>query len=254
MIYQEPDNWKDLQDKVGEILKQSNFKVEIEKKVQSIRSEIEIDVFATELIDGRPYKIICECKNWKSNIPQIYVHALRTVVNDIGANKAYIISTSNFQKGAIDSSEDTNIELVSWESFQGLFFKTWYINFFSKNLHQILKTDYNQTAIQFFDDFDIINKKDFRVLIDKYETLQIIASHFPPPIFKEFPNEFKEIENKLPLKTKLKLEEWEVDSLKIPNEILEVEFYSSFLNLISDYARTVYCELDKLNLDLTEDE
>ena len=122
IICDKPNSWKDLQDKVAKILTQCNFNVEIEKKFESIRSNIEIDVFAIENVDERKYQIICECKYWNTNIPQLYIHALRTVVSDLGVNIAYIISTSSFQIGSHKSAELTNVELLTWDEFQIFFF------------------------------------------------------------------------------------------------------------------------------------
>lgn len=253
-IIHNPENWKDLQNKVGEILRQCNFKVDIERKIKSIRSEIEIDVYAEENIDNRRYLILCECKMWNSNIPQLYVHGLRTVINDIGANKGYIITTSDFQKGSINSVENTNVELLNWQEFQKEFFKSWYINYFSRELGSLIKSDYDQTTIQFYDDFTKIEKRDFKLLIEKYNNLQEIREHFPSYILKDFPNEFKDFDNKLPLINKLKLEEWEIDNFKIPKEIMEENHYSNFLKLIFDFAKPIYAELDKLDLSFEYDD
>ncbi|QCX37915.1 restriction endonuclease [Aureibaculum algae] len=245
-----PQNWKELQTKVGKILTQCGFVVSVEKKVQSIRSQIEIDVYAEESIDDRPYKILIECKMWKSNIPQLYVHGLRTVVSDIGANIGYIITTSDFQKGAIESIKNTNVELITWSEFQKKFFKSWYLNFFSKKLHfDILKNNYDHTSIQLYDDYNKIKKQDFNTLIEKYDLLNLISDHFPHHIMKEFAGQLTDIENKLPLEEKLITEEWEYNLDLLPKELLKVVSYSQFLNLLRTFAQPVYSEMDKLDLD-----
>jgi len=248
-----PNTWQDLQNKTYDILRQCKFSVEVCKPIKSIRSTIEIDVYAEEYIDNRKYTIICECKYWKTNIPQLYIHALRTVVNDIGVNKAYIITTSDFQKGAIDSTENTNVELITWEEFQELFFKSWYINYFSLRLHEIIKKNYDSTAIQFFDNFVSIEKMKFRVLIDKYNCLMEISNHFPLPIFKDIPNQFENIMNKLPLAEKMEksiIEEWDMIDCSLPNEIMNESNYSEFLRLLEIFAIPIYKELDKLDLHI----
>ena len=256
MISLYPDTWQDLQDKVCEILKQCHFSAEVGKKLESIRNGIEIDVFAEELIDDRQYSIICECKYWKSSIPQLHVHALRTVVSDTGVNKAYIITTSDFQKGAINSVENTNIELITWEEFQKLFFISWYKNYFSVKLHEIIKQGYDPAAIQFFDNFELIEKKYFRSLIEKYHCLMEISNHFPHPILKNFPLQFKDIDDKLPLSKKMEssqIEDWNLISCQILEKILLETTYSEFLRLLNDFAKPIYNELDKLNLYIDND-
>lgn len=256
MISLYPDTWQDLQNKVADILSQCKFSVETTKTIESIRSKIEVDVYAEEKIDNRKYTIICECKYWKSNIPQLHALALRTIVQDIGVNKAYIITTSNFQKGAFDSIENTNIELITWDEFQKLFFRSWYINYFSLRINEIIKQEYDPTAIQFFENFDLIEKVKFRELIDQYNSLIEIRNHFPHPILKDFPNQFENIENKLPLANNMDkeiLDEWEITGCALPNEIMIETNYLKFLQHIETYAFPIYKELDKLDLRIEYD-
>jgi hypothetical protein len=56
----QPQDWKDLQNKVAEILSECGFNVEME--VETARGKGEIDVYAEEIIMGRKYSIACECK------------------------------------------------------------------------------------------------------------------------------------------------------------------------------------------------
>jgi len=58
----EPQNWRELQGRVKEILIRAGLRAEKEKKVKLVRGKAKIDVFA-EKIDSIPIiKIICECK------------------------------------------------------------------------------------------------------------------------------------------------------------------------------------------------
>src|ERR1035437_6014616 len=77
----EPDNWQALQNNVAEILAECGYKTFVEKTIQTVRGNVEIDVFA-EKTEGFKTIILCECKYWDTNIPQHVIHALRTVVND----------------------------------------------------------------------------------------------------------------------------------------------------------------------------
>ncbi len=86
-----PDSWQALQTEVGRILSECGFAVEVEKKIGSARGAVELDVYAEETIRGRRYTIACECKYWKSRIPQAVIHGFRTVVQEIGANVGYIV-------------------------------------------------------------------------------------------------------------------------------------------------------------------
>ena len=72
-----PETWKALQNEVGKILEECGFSVEVEKKVDTARGKAELDVYAEEIVKGRKYSIVCECKHWKSNIPQTIIHSFR---------------------------------------------------------------------------------------------------------------------------------------------------------------------------------
>ena len=81
----DPESWQALQTEVGRILSECGFAVEVEKRIQSARGAVELDVYAEETVRGRKYAIACECKYWKSRIPQTVVHGFRTVVQEIGS-------------------------------------------------------------------------------------------------------------------------------------------------------------------------
>jgi restriction system protein len=129
-----PDDWRQLQTEVGRLLEECGFAVEIEKKVKTVRGEVELDVYAQEEVKGRKYSIVCECKHWKARIPQNVVHGFRTVVADMGANVGYIVSLAGFQGGAFQASELTNVELATWQQLQSKFELSWYESYFSPEI------------------------------------------------------------------------------------------------------------------------
>jgi restriction system protein len=133
-----PDDWRDLQDRVARILAGCAFSVEAEKVIQTVRGSVEIDVFAREVIDGRTYTVLCECKHWAARVPQNVIHGFRTVVADSGANLGYIISTAGFQTGALNAAELTNIRLVTWPEFQSEFEASWIKNYMIPTIEQRL--------------------------------------------------------------------------------------------------------------------
>jgi restriction system protein len=120
-----PEDWKALQNEVGKILEQCGFSVEVEKKVDTARGEAKLDVYAEEVVKGRKYSIVCECKHWKSSIPQSIIHSFRSILNDTGANVGYIIALKGFQCGAFKAANYTNLDLVTWEEFQKAFCDSW---------------------------------------------------------------------------------------------------------------------------------
>ena len=58
---------------------------------------------------------VVECKDWKSSIPKEKVLALSAIVQDIGADRGFLMSESGFQSGAIRVANNTNITLTSLE-------------------------------------------------------------------------------------------------------------------------------------------
>ena len=126
-----PDSWQDLQNQVAKILYQCGFDIEVEKKIATARGEVELDAYAEELIKERKYSIAVECKYWSNNIPQHVIHSFRTVLADLGINAGYIVAKTGFQSGAFSAVDLTNIDLLTWEEFQGRFFESWYETYFT---------------------------------------------------------------------------------------------------------------------------
>ena len=101
LIFSEPVDWRDLQNKVCLLLSQSGFEAEIEKVVSTPRGKVEIDVFAIDpgSIDKITY--VVECKNWCTPVNQSVIHAFTTVMSETGSNIGYIVSRVGFQNGAV---------------------------------------------------------------------------------------------------------------------------------------------------------
>lgn len=125
-----PISWKDLQNRVANILDECGYEVEIEKTIQTARSQVEIDVFAIEKVDARSSLLLVECKNWNSNVPQSVVSNFRTIMADVGANYGIIVSKKGFQSGAYETIRFTNIELFNWIEFQNSFQQKWLKHYF----------------------------------------------------------------------------------------------------------------------------
>ena len=239
----QPEDWKDLQNKVGVILEQCGFNVDIEKTIKTSRGKVELDVYAEEIVSGRRYTIVCECKHWKSNIPQNVIHGFRAVVNDLGSNIGYIITTSDFQSGSISSSEYTNVELLTWKDFQSSFFESWFDSYFvteiTKRLDRLL--EYNEPIPpRWFDEMTKIDKKAYIDLRNKYDVFSIIIMAFSS--YTRILDNHKT--PTLPLADNL----INVDGIlqKIPPQILEEKGYTEFLEKCYIYGDIALSEFDLL--------
>jgi hypothetical protein len=54
-----------------------------------------------------------ECKAWQSNVPKEKVAALSAILQDIGADRGFLLSEKGFQSGALRMAEKSNITLTS---------------------------------------------------------------------------------------------------------------------------------------------
>ena len=125
-IYSEnPNSWKDLQNKVAKILTEVGYDCEIEKDIQTARETINIDVYAVSKKKSPQTIMLCECKYWNNAVPKTIVHAFRTAVTDFGANYGIIISKVGFQSGSYLATKNTNILLLNWSEFQNYFKSEW---------------------------------------------------------------------------------------------------------------------------------
>jgi len=178
-----PDNWQQLQIEVGRILEECGFRVEVEKKVQTVRGQVELDIYAEERVDDRKYSIICECKYWKSRVPQTVIHGFRTVMADIGANVGYVVSLAGFQEGAFKTSEMTNVELVTWEEFQAAFEKTWFGKYLSPLIAERLDPllTYAEPILpKWFSDLSEEHQQRYLALKDRYDEFGWLIMTFTP--------------------------------------------------------------------------
>ena len=134
-----PDTWQELQEWCAQILRECGWNAETEVTVDLVRGQAEIDVLATETVQGREYKTLIECKNWAQRVPQQVVHSFRTVVADVGANTGYIVSKVGFQSGAYEAAEHTNVKLLTWREFQDIFEPQWYCEYLTKYVGETLE-------------------------------------------------------------------------------------------------------------------
>lgn len=120
-----PDAWDELEELVTAIMKECGMKAQRGVSLPIPRGSVNVDVYVEETIGNIIHRIICECKNWRNNIPKDVVHAFRTVMQETGAHRGYIISRVGFQRGAMEAAEATNIELVTFAEFQNVYFEKW---------------------------------------------------------------------------------------------------------------------------------
>ena len=133
-----PATWQDLQEAVATVLRESGLEADVERPVQTVRGTVTVDVWAVDRSSTPAAVIVCECKHWRSAVPQHVVHGFRTVLSDTGANIGLLVSTSRFQQGALEAAAHSNLRLVNWHEFQSIFEVRWFSNWFIQRARSAL--------------------------------------------------------------------------------------------------------------------
>ncbi|MBH9657069.1 restriction endonuclease [Burkholderia pseudomallei] len=130
-----PADWQDLQNLVGQLFEEIGCEVQIGQKVNLVRGDTkEIDVRVVDRVTVPPSYYLCECKHWKAPVRQEIVHAFRTVMDDQGAHRGFIISSSGFQSGARAAVENTNTDLFTFDELQATFFERWRLSMAQRHM------------------------------------------------------------------------------------------------------------------------
>jgi len=89
-----------------------NIKVIHNKIIEVEDGNYQIDGYIEFEIMGVKYKTIIECKHYKTSITREKVQVLYEKIRACGVNKGILISTSNFQSGAIKFASIHGIALI----------------------------------------------------------------------------------------------------------------------------------------------
>jgi hypothetical protein len=106
-------NWREYQEKVARIFRELGCSAEVDKTVQGARATHQVDVWVRHKSFGLEQRWVIECKDWRAQIPKEKVLALKSLVDDVGADKGLIVASSGFQRGARKAAEQTNITLAT---------------------------------------------------------------------------------------------------------------------------------------------
>lgn len=106
-------NWKQYQEEVAELFRSLGFTTTVEAQVSGARGVHKIDVHATQAAYGFKITWIVECKYWNKAVPKEKILVLSQIAADVGADRAFLLSESGFQSGAILATQNTNVTLTS---------------------------------------------------------------------------------------------------------------------------------------------
>jgi Restriction endonuclease len=107
-----PKPWQEYQSEAARLFQELGCETGLEKSIRGVRSSHKIDVSVRFKKFGLEVFWIIECKCWNSTVTKEKVLALKSVIEDVGADRGLLISKSGFQAGAIRAAEATNITLT----------------------------------------------------------------------------------------------------------------------------------------------
>lgn len=120
-----PTTWQELEELVCQAFCEMRYESYRNYQINTIRGNVNIDVYAINKSTPIPAIILCECKYWNRPVEQSVIHGFRTICSDFGAHFGIIISRKGFQSGANESREATNVHLYDFTEFQAAFFDEW---------------------------------------------------------------------------------------------------------------------------------
>ena len=89
-----------------------DFTITHDKKVKTDDGTYQIDIYAEFTALGARFKVICECKRYNNPISREKVAVLFDKIRAIGAQKGILLSTAEFQSGAIQYAKKHGIALI----------------------------------------------------------------------------------------------------------------------------------------------
>jgi hypothetical protein len=107
--------WFDFQERIKEHFVSLGAEAKTNVRIQGVRTCHDIDVYVQTRYLGENLVWLVEAKYWESKVTKAQVLTLRTIVDDIGADRGFIVSKVGFQKGALEAADKTNIKLKTFE-------------------------------------------------------------------------------------------------------------------------------------------
>lgn len=94
-----------------------NFRITHNKIIHAHDGKYQIDIYAEFIAMGVQIRVLCECKRYKNRVNRDKVAILHRKLDSIGAHKGILISTSDFQSGAIEYAKTHGIALIKAEDY-----------------------------------------------------------------------------------------------------------------------------------------
>lgn len=106
-------NWRQYQEATARLFRELGCEAEVEYRTKGVRARHKVDVHVRFIQNGIHCTWIVECKLWASRVTKEKVMALKSIVEDIGADREIIFCEKGFQPAAEAAAHGTNITLVT---------------------------------------------------------------------------------------------------------------------------------------------
>ncbi len=107
--------WRQYQHDAAALFRKMGFDATVEETLVGARASHDVDVVVRLTIAGVSVLWIVECKLWKSSVRKEQVMTLVQIAQDVGADRAILLSESGFQAGALMAVRSTNVTLTNLE-------------------------------------------------------------------------------------------------------------------------------------------
>ncbi len=110
--------WSEYQEEVAQFFRDLGLSSETNATIKGVRTSHNIDVLVRSKHAGIAIIWLVECKDWKARVTKEKVFALRTIVEDTGAHRGFIMAESGYQSGALQAARLSNTTLTSLQDLK----------------------------------------------------------------------------------------------------------------------------------------
>ncbi|MEK6327994.1 MAG: restriction endonuclease [Actinomycetota bacterium] len=106
-------DWREYQEEAGSFFRSLGMDAVVEESIKGARSSHDVDVAVRFTAFGVQQLWVVECKLWKEAVDKSQVLVLKGVLDDIGADRGFLLSESSFQSGAVTAARMSRITLTN---------------------------------------------------------------------------------------------------------------------------------------------
>jgi hypothetical protein len=112
-------DWREYQREAARFFCDLGMTAEVERTIAGrLGTPHTIDVLVTFTAFGVEHTWVVECKRWKSRVGKDRVLVLKSIVDDVGADRGFLLTESGFQSGAVTAARLSNITLSNLDDLR----------------------------------------------------------------------------------------------------------------------------------------